>query len=269
MAQKNAHQLITGCYGENQAICEHCIKSIERSLATNEMSIDKDLIKCIIESNGIDGFIKHLQLESNSNCYYIVPKVINDLIYNFYQWIIERFDVYNKNDFLIENQGTLITLKTPNVDRTVYGKINIGPKNKDIHEWKFKIINGGDIGFGIDESECTMIDTGFLGPSPIRSHYSYAFTGGKYNMNENFKPYGDKFGVNDIITMIFDGNQRTLRFFKNDVDQSINTEKVDLSKTFKMAIYLNFSTSLVMHKEIKSCCVSLISYKCAMYNNNK
>eukprot|EP01084_Bolivina_argentea_P131713 232453_1 len=64
--QKNEHQLITGCYAENQTMCLHCIKRLERSLGVEDIAMNKEVINYIIESNGIEGFIKHLKNSKNS-----------------------------------------------------------------------------------------------------------------------------------------------------------------------------------------------------------
>eukprot|EP01084_Bolivina_argentea_P199621 341543_1 len=91
----------------------------------------------------IYGFIKTLKSISS----YIIPETIICIIYNFYPLIIERFDNYIENDFEVQNDQTLIKLIKSNVGHTVYGQINIGPNNADIHEWKFKVLSTFEIGF--------------------------------------------------------------------------------------------------------------------------
>eukprot|EP01083_Nonionella_stella_P039186 106584_1 len=96
-------------------------------------------------------FLKTVQVTSTDAD---APNTVISIIYGFYPWVLEVFEVYNEKDFVLENDKTLITLTNGNVDRTAYGRINIAPENKDIHLWKFKVITPGQIAFGIDESEC-------------------------------------------------------------------------------------------------------------------
>eukprot|EP01084_Bolivina_argentea_P199624 341548_1 len=103
----------------------------------NEM-ISEFKKKCLIS-----GFIKTLK----SIEMYVVPETINSMIYDFYPWIIERFEIYKENEFEVENEKTLIKLVKKDINRTVYGQINIGPNNADIHEWKFKVLSTFEIGF--------------------------------------------------------------------------------------------------------------------------
>eukprot|EP01084_Bolivina_argentea_P294316 506373_1 len=68
MAHKNTvtHQLITGCYEPNQAICAHCIYSIRQSIMVGKL-VNENLVKYIIESNGIKGLVNQLQNSKNSD----------------------------------------------------------------------------------------------------------------------------------------------------------------------------------------------------------
>eukprot|EP01083_Nonionella_stella_P021950 60724_1 len=216
----------------------------------NQM-ISKHQKECLI-----DGFLKTVQLTA------LPCSAISCVVYAFYPWMLEVFEVYNEEDFDVNKEKTLMTLTKGNVDRTAYGRINIPPTNKDVHMWKFKVISAGQVSIGIDESDCKEVGSSFIAPSETRSHYGYSFSGGRFCLKDNYKPYGSAFGTNDTVVMIFDADQRTLRFYKNDVNQHILADRIDCSKTFKMAVSLCF----VEGNSEKDCAVQMIDYQCAKYD---
>eukprot|EP01084_Bolivina_argentea_P180057 311071_1 len=94
-----SHQLITGCYGQNKEICEQCIKSINQSLRTGDMSIYKDVVNCIINSNAIEGFVKQLKNNEHSA---VILDILTNICANSQPYVVEHVVNQNVIPLLIE-----------------------------------------------------------------------------------------------------------------------------------------------------------------------
>eukprot|EP01083_Nonionella_stella_P076861 209598_1 len=219
----------------------------------------------------IFGFLKTL--------HFLVPQPIGFIIYAFYPWIVEMFDAYDENLCDVGNENTSITVTKKRC--CAYGRINISPKNQDIHLWTFKVIDHdvskeSSIHLGIVKSDECDAEMFF---SFTNTPHSYAYLNGGYRSSRHIKglpfrstctPYGESFGMNDTITMIFDAQKRILRFYKNGIDQHILSDTIDCGVTFKMAIYLNPAFSFDENDEMNCypITISLISYERATHNDN-
>ena len=75
-----------------------------------------------------------------------------------------------------------------------------------------------------------------------------------HNMKEYKIPYGTEFVTSDIVKMILNCKQKSLRYFINDKDQGIAHDALDFSQSYTMVIsglyavqLIDFNMSYVNH----------------------
>ena len=115
-----------------------------------------------------------------------------------------------------------------------------------VYSWKFKVdtldnknykMKNKMIIIGITDS--TQHDHADFSMNFGNEGYSsYAYISNGYKASDVDKEYGEKFNVNDIVTMMADIGKKQIRFSVNGKHQGIAFDNIDFgSAKYKMAVY--------------------------------
>jgi len=123
---------------------------------------------------------------------------------------MEYFNKFDTNKITIRPNKKKIIHKGHRADyRSIYGSFEIDSNcNKLI--WVFKIHKIGEsVSIGIDSSNGQYINSYFYRK---KGTYAYEASGSAWNNGVENKKYGDKYGKDDTVTMIYNGSESTLTF---------------------------------------------------------
>ena len=130
------------------------------------------------------------------------------------------------------DEGQSIATKTGQfVAASVYGNIIMpSTSNKNVeYEYRINILSepesGIAISIGIDDAKCLNLNTDFCGCYKTANYGYYGEYGTIYNRQTDVSgkgdEYGESFGEGDVIKMIYNPFQCSLRFLKNGTDQGL------------------------------------------------
>ena len=137
--------------------------------------------------------------------------------------------------------GNLTANNSSNTWRGLAGTIGVSSGK---WYWEAKAISGvgsSYLSFGIGDSE--QIPNGDAEPTASSRIYSYKHNGDKANNNTQTS-YGDTWTNGDIISILYDADNGTLKFYKNGSDQGNAFTSLDTSKIW-LPITENYGTAVM------------------------
>ena len=191
-----------------------------------------------------------------------IPELII-VICTFYYYHFERFTAHGDKIKLIEYQS--IATKCENKSaaddlddpyHSVYGNIGIIGSNKaNKYTWTFKILClpgsstwNENLYIGIDSSNKSCVNDDFSQPMTValinQKYHLYAWGSDQhmYFKNDGYtyssRSYGKYWRADDIIKMELNMNEKSLRFYLNDVDQGIASQDIQFKEgeTYYLAV---------------------------------
>ena len=191
--------------------------------------------------NLVFGFVRDMESVLQFD---IIPPLIYHLCLIFYG-LDDYFKTFTKSLYDIDQDNHKI-IKKSNDDGSVYGEFILKSNSNKMYEYKFKIIKKTYfMVIGIDDVDCEGVHDQFHWNINTVNYGFDSF--GKLFVNGdwlNHATYGDKYGYNDIVTMVIDFKEMKIFFSINGTKYkkiAINATSVD----FRMAVYLKGGQSAV------------------------
>ena len=201
----------------------------------------------------VTGFIRKVQLSFTSNTiYHTIPEVVANLcLLYYYNKVKLDYDPFRM--YYNEKENTIVN---HNETSTAYGNNVIPNDDQSIHEWKFEILKyklSDYLAFGlIEATDKIYYNGGFYNyGSTLIKRYAYKTSGLIRNHGRFFK-LAPESETGDIITMTFDGKNKSLSFQVNK-DQRLRSVDVE-----KVIMDINMPISLANKQDT----IRLLSYKC-------
>ena len=154
-----------------------------------------------------------------------------------HQTAMDCFATFNSRRAQVSDDKMTVT-KSDNsgASATIYGNITIPYNTINIHEWKIKVIAmrfPSTFAIGIDEANCKSMSSQFYDSG---QSYGYRACGSLHAESKSIGQ-GPTYKADDILTMIYDGKDKTITFKKND-DKIPQIIKVKNSEHgYKMVVY--------------------------------
>ena len=202
----------------------------------------------------VSGYIRELQNSVDPD--YSTPLQIQFCCLQYYL-LREYFTKYGANMVINEAMDTITWIDKTKAEsvraNTAYGNIVVDPENDTIYEykWQFKMSDPRDyVYIGLDSSDKKHTNITYVNATANKCTFYGYRTGGwfDWNVGNGFQTdwHGSNLKTGDIISMVVNVKDGTIKYFINEKDLFVAPPKLLLNEKYNMAvsIYKNMKTNI-------------------------